>query len=138
MEHKTFRTDLDTGSPTKNLTFRGSHAQLLGDPKIALPKPPCDTDTKDQNVDPPFRYVHEIEDKERINQCRALSVRTRVGAASGGREGGHRRFGGFGILVHGGFLVIISMSALAFQSATPDCARLRTVEGIASFLRCIS
>jgi len=72
MGRNTFRTDLATGSPAKNLRFRGSHASLLRDPKIALPKPPCDSDTKDQNADPPFIYVPEIEENERINRCHAL------------------------------------------------------------------
>ena len=52
----------------------------------ASSKPPCDSDTKDQETDPPFRYVHAFKEKERINRGPALSIR-RVGAANDGCAG---------------------------------------------------
>ena len=121
----------------------------------APPKPPCDSETKDQETDPPFRYVHITEEKERINRWHALSGRC-VGDASDGRKGvRHRQFGGPGIKEHGGFFVVIIINSievanliitliefidilgmvavLIVKSATPDCSRSRTVEGVAPF-----
>jgi len=108
-------------------------------------KPPCDSETKDQETDPPFRYVHIAKEKERINRRPALSGRC-VGTASYGRDGaGHRQFGGPGIKEHGGFFVVIILNPIEFidvlgmaavlivKSATPDCSRSRTVEGVAPF-----
>jgi len=107
-ERKTFHMDLTTGLPANSLPEHGtlprrSHAlehtentpvlreltSKIGDPRIAAPsKPPCDSDTKDQETDPPFRYVHITKEEERINRGPALSSRS-VGTASDGCDGGN-------------------------------------------------
>jgi len=96
-ERKTFHMDLTTGLPAKipsvpegphTAAHAAAHAIEFGDQHIKAQKPPRDTETKDQNADPPFRYVPIVNEKERINRGPALSIR-RVGAASDGCDGGN-------------------------------------------------
>jgi len=80
-ERKTFHMDLTNGLPT-NVTSVPEPA----DRRTAVADPKCAIAPRDPVPEPPFRYVHITNEKERINRGPALSVRG-VGAASGGREG---------------------------------------------------